>query len=326
MRQATKKRRGKPVKRPRASAPKARRVVRRRRATNSFAIRSFVTKSAARHLSSLRRSPAIKRAKAAARQLHIGHARVAIATAGGLVIALALFAGTAGWFNTANAITTPNQRDTTIEAMIDAETAASREAAATARLPLAVTKPAAKPAVVKPAAFAPAVTPAPAAAPVAVTPSVSTKPAKVRPAPRQPTPHSSRSQRLHLALATQDSGETGLSGIGSSSLVSEARRYIGGNPTGRGSLWCGAFMDMVLKRTGHRGGGNLALGYLKYGSRVSTPQVGAIAVMGRRGGGHVGVVSGFDANGNPIVISGNHNHRVAEATYPRSRIIAYVVP
>jgi len=110
------------------------------------------------------------------------------------------------------------------------------------------------------------------------------------------------------------------------SLVADARKYIGSNPTGRKSLWCGAFMDMVLKETGHSGGGNLALGYLKYGTRVAGPQVGAIAVMGRHGGGHVGVVSGIDANGNPIIISGNHNRTVAESVYPRGRIAAYVVP
>jgi uncharacterized protein (TIGR02594 family) len=110
------------------------------------------------------------------------------------------------------------------------------------------------------------------------------------------------------------------------SLVSEARRYIGTNPTGRRSLWCGAFMDMVLKQTGHRGGGNLALGYERYGTRVAGPQVGAIAVMGRHGGGHVGVVTGIDASGNPIIVSGNHNNTVAESVYPRSRIAAYVVP
>jgi uncharacterized protein (TIGR02594 family) len=113
---------------------------------------------------------------------------------------------------------------------------------------------------------------------------------------------------------------------GSNSLVSEARKYLGGNPTGRRSLWCGAFMDMVLKRTGHPGGGNLARGYARYGTRVSGPQVGAIAVMARKGGGHVGIVTGIDSNGNPIVISGNHNNRVAEAVYPRSRILTYVVP
>ena len=48
--------------------------------------------------------------------------------------------------------------------------------------------------------------------------------------------------------------------------------------------------------------------------------------MGRNGGGHVGVVSGVDANGNPIIISGNHNRRVAESVYPKGRIITYVMP
>ncbi len=115
-------------------------------------------------------------------------------------------------------------------------------------------------------------------------------------------------------------------GLGGGSLVADARRYLGTNPTGRRSLWCGAFMDKVLRDSGYRGGGNLARGYLHYGTRVSGPQVGAIAVMGRRRGGHVGVVSGVDANGNPIVISGNHNHTVAESVYPRGRIIAYVMP
>lgn len=115
--------------------------------------------------------------------------------------------------------------------------------------------------------------------------------------------------------------------VSSSSVVAEARRYLGTNPTSRRSLWCGAFMDMVLKRTGHAGGGNLARSYAQYGTRITGPQVGALAVMTRgKNGGHVGVVSGFDANGNVTVVSGNHNNTVAESVYPRSRIIAYVMP
>jgi uncharacterized protein (TIGR02594 family) len=113
----------------------------------------------------------------------------------------------------------------------------------------------------------------------------------------------------------------------SSSLVAEARRYLGTNPTSRRSLWCGAFMDMVLQKTGHKPGGNLASSYASYGRRVAGPQVGALAVMSRgRGGGHVGVVSGVDASGSVIVVSGNHNNTVAESVYPRSRIYAYVMP
>jgi len=120
----------------------------------------------------------------------------------------------------------------------------------------------------------------------------------------------------------------GFSMFGGGGVVAEARRYIGGNPTGRGSLWCAAFMNLVLERSGHRGSGsNMARSFASYGTRVSGPQVGAIAVMSRgRRGGHVGVVSGIDANGNPIIISGNHGRRVAESVYQRGRIYAYVMP
>jgi len=137
-----------------------------------------------------------------------------------------------------------------------------------------------------------------------------------------------RARRLMASAyaRAQSHSNSAYGGATSNALVTEARKYIGTNPTGRASLWCGAFMDMVLKRTGHQGGGNLASAYTRYGTRVSGPQVGAIAVMGRRGGSHVGVVSGIDANGNPIIVSGNHNRTVAESVYPASRIHAYVLP
>ena len=141
------------------------------------------------------------------------------------------------------------------------------------------------------------------------------------------TPTAQTVRRGRKAAAQPVANDQATSAVfASSDIVSEARRYMGGNPTGRGSLWCGAFMDMVLKHTGHKGGGNLARGYASYGTRVSGPQVGAIAVMGRNGGGHVGVVSGIDSAGNPIIISGNHNNKVDESVYPRGRIIAYVMP
>ena len=113
-----------------------------------------------------------------------------------------------------------------------------------------------------------------------------------------------------------------------SGLVSEARRYLGGNPTGRGSLWCARFMNMVLQHTGHKGtGSDMASSFASYGQRVSGPQVGAIAVMSRgRGGGHVGIITGIDAKGNPIMISGNNGNRVREAPISRGRIYAYVMP
>jgi uncharacterized protein (TIGR02594 family) len=118
------------------------------------------------------------------------------------------------------------------------------------------------------------------------------------------------------------------SGFTSSNVVAEARKYIGGNPTGRGSLWCARFANMVLQHSGYRGtGSDMASSFAKYGQRVSGPQVGAIAVMSRgRRGGHVGIITGIDASGNPIMISGNNGNRVREAPVSRGRIYAYVMP
>lgn len=108
-------------------------------------------------------------------------------------------------------------------------------------------------------------------------------------------------------------------------LVVRARAHLGKTAADLGlprRLWCADFMNLLLNGgTGSR----QARSYLNYGPRLSGPQVGAIAVLRRgKGGGHVGVVSGIDPNGNPIIVSGNHNRRVGEAAYPRSRVIAYV--
>ena len=130
-----------------------------------------------------------------------------------------------------------------------------------------------------------------------------------------------------LPSSTFSGGASMSGGFGSSNVVAEARRYIGGNPTGRGSLWCARFMNMVLQHEGYRGtGSDMASSFARYGQRVSGPQVGAIAVMGRRGGGHVGIITGIDAQGNPIMISGNNGNRVREAPISRGRIYAYVMP
>jgi uncharacterized protein (TIGR02594 family) len=111
-------------------------------------------------------------------------------------------------------------------------------------------------------------------------------------------------------------------------LVSEARKYMGTNPTSRSRLWCATFMNMVLAKAGYSGtNSDAAKSFAQYGRRVNEPRVGAIAVLTRgKNGGHVGVVSGIDGQGNPIIISGNHGKRVGEAIYPRSRVIAYVMP
>jgi uncharacterized protein (TIGR02594 family) len=125
--------------------------------------------------------------------------------------------------------------------------------------------------------------------------------------------------------AEPSSGFAAAPSFGGSGVIAEARRYLGTNPTSRRRAWCAEFMNLVLARTGRAGTGSaLAGSFASYGQRVAGPQVGAIAVIGR--GSHVGVVSGVDESGNPIIVSGNHNGTVAEAAYPRGRVSAYVMP
>jgi uncharacterized protein (TIGR02594 family) len=110
----------------------------------------------------------------------------------------------------------------------------------------------------------------------------------------------------------------------SSTLASAARRYMGTNPTGWNRVWCGRFMEMVVKETG----GHVPRGPALARNWANLPhvsaQVGAIAVLARGRGGHVGIVTGFDHKGNPIIVSGNHGHVVGEGVYPRGRVLAYV--
>ena len=115
---------------------------------------------------------------------------------------------------------------------------------------------------------------------------------------------------------------------GSARWIGVARGYMGTNPTKRKSLWCADFMNLVLERSGMKGtSSSMAGSFASYGQRISGPRVGAIAVIGRgKGASHVGIVTGIDPQGNPVLISGNHNNTVAEAPYPARSVMAYVWP
>jgi uncharacterized protein (TIGR02594 family) len=120
-------------------------------------------------------------------------------------------------------------------------------------------------------------------------------------------------------------------GLGAPSAMLEALKWMGANAKKVGvppELWCADFMNLVLRRTGFNNtGSRAARSFLKYGRQVDGPRVGAIAIFTRgKNNGHVGIVRGTDGTGNPIIISGNHGNKVAEAVYPKSRVLAYVVP
>lgn len=122
--------------------------------------------------------------------------------------------------------------------------------------------------------------------------------------------------------------ETGAKGgfSGASSAIAVARGYMGTNPTGHGRLWCAHFMNMVERRLGRPGtGSGMARSFTSYGRRVANPRAGDIAVLARKGGGHVGYV--MSVSGSKVkIISGNHGRKVGIGNYPRSRVIAFVRP
>ena len=108
---------------------------------------------------------------------------------------------------------------------------------------------------------------------------------------------------------------------GTGDLIVKASRYIGANARQLGlppTLWCADFMNMLVGGTDRR-----AISYASRGTKAQHGCVNCVAVTTRRGGAHVGVVSGYDENNNPIIVSGNHNRRVGVAAYDKRRIIAY---
>jgi uncharacterized protein (TIGR02594 family) len=130
------------------------------------------------------------------------------------------------------------------------------------------------------------------------------------------------------SLVTHRNGDHG--GRSGSNVISMAERYLGTNPTKMRRLWCANFVGMIEQKAGRRGSGsNFAKSYASYGKAVSRKDVrpGDIAVMGRKGGGHVGYFVGWAPNGKAILISGNsRGGKVAKGQYATARIFAWRRP
>ena len=93
--------------------------------------------------------------------------------------------------------------------------------------------------------------------------------------------------------------------------------------------WCGLFVGWILGECGRYvvkewyrakawADSNM--------TKLSAPAYGAIAVMDRAGGGHVGIVVGKDAAGNIMLLSGNVSDMVKIAPFAANRITGYYWP
>ena len=135
-----------------------------------------------------------------------------------------------------------------------------------------------------------------------------------------------------MARSRTDAAEAAAQVPGAAGVLLEALRWRGRTAKQLGlpaKLWCADFMNFVIKRAGAKGTqSRAARSYLKYGKKLDGPRVGAIAILSRKGpqNGHVGIVRGTDGQGNPILVSGNSANMVRQSTYPKSRVLAYVMP
>lgn len=135
-----------------------------------------------------------------------------------------------------------------------------------------------------------------------------------------------------ISRSRSDAADAAAQVPGAGAILLQALRWRGqsakqlGLPT---QLWCADFMNFVLRKAGGRGTkSRAARSFLTFGTKIDSPRVGAIAIFYRKGpnNGHVGVVRGTDGKGNPIVVSGNHGHTVMQSTYPKERVLGYMMP
>lgn len=99
------------------------------------------------------------------------------------------------------------------------------------------------------------------------------------------------------------------------SLLAMAQAYIGKNPTGWRSLWCAKFVAMLAPELARKvPNPNLARAWAKLPKAARKP--GAIVVLTRRGGGHIGVVKGFTKRGDRFP---DHVARYGSISRPRRR-------
>jgi uncharacterized protein (TIGR02594 family) len=92
--------------------------------------------------------------------------------------------------------------------------------------------------------------------------------------------------------------------------------------------WCGVFVAAVLQEAGYERPKHWyrAKAWGEYGSQLVGPEVGAIVVYDRKGGGHVGFVTAVDVNGRIYTLGGNQGNRVSVVPFDKDRVIGFRWP
>lgn len=117
-------------------------------------------------------------------------------------------------------------------------------------------------------------------------------------------------------------------------MANRAKGWLGFNYTADAVAWCGLFIADCMAAAGlkppTRFVGVRALAWASWGvdagMSATRPPLGAVAVMGRKGGGHVTLVAGVYANGDISGFGGNQGDMVKASRFERGRIVAFRWP
>lgn len=96
------------------------------------------------------------------------------------------------------------------------------------------------------------------------------------------------------------------------------------------TAYCAAFVGAMLERVGVRSSRSAAArSYLKWGTLIEPPAVGAIVIYSRPGCswcGHVGFAVGRDKAGNIMTLGANQKNTVSIAPFAPARVLGYRYP
>lgn len=144
----------------------------------------------------------------------------------------------------------------------------------------------------------------------------------------QPESAGALAQPVWMTIAEAELGVHEVKGVNHNARILEYHKATWLKATEDEVPWCAAFVSWVLLRAGCESPMTPRARDFANASEVvaiDEARHGAIVVMTRKGGGHVGFL--VDKRGDKIrVLGGNQSDSVNIATYPASRVVAYRWP
>lgn len=107
------------------------------------------------------------------------------------------------------------------------------------------------------------------------------------------------------------------------------KKYTGWKYSVDTTPWCAAFVNAIMGEAGYPTSGSfMARSFLKWGKKVTKPEMGDVVVFsrGRPPSGHVAFYMGNYDRNHILVLGGNQNDEVCIKVYRKARILGYRRP